>query len=82
MNGVIAACGSWPLALHLLRWDTSNAFMWGGAARCKQSAVKDDSKWGCASVVLCRSMEGRQLRRDVVSFNAAMKVLGVLPQNY
>ena len=35
MNGVIAACGSWPLALHLLRWDTSNAFTWGGDARCK-----------------------------------------------
>ena len=50
--------------------------------RCNVLSVKDDSKWVLAAVVLCRSMEGRQLRRDVVSFNAAMKVLGVLPQNY
>ena len=76
-------CGLWLLAFGITSSEVGHIqcfYVWG--RRSMQSAVKDDLKWGFAAVVLCRSMEGRQLRRDVVSFNAAMKVLGVLPQNY
>ncbi len=32
MNGVIAACGSWPMALHLLRWEISTVLLLRGGA--------------------------------------------------